>query len=159
MTKTKRIKVLTRTNLQNTTQTNKDWATRIPLKTGVNSGGQEGIKQFLLHKWHPSYSSLVTYPMISQEFGLGGFFFGGGVLVFFATQLYVRFDNLPTCRKYLHDLIISLVEEIEVHKASLTPPLFIECLYQARIMSEDVLQSQLHVHVYIYISFLLMAIE
>jgi hypothetical protein len=46
----------------------------------VNSGGQEGIKQFLLHKWHPSYSSLVTYSMISQEFGLGGFwgwFFGG----------------------------------------------------------------------------------
>jgi len=71
----------------------------------------------------------------------------------------VRFDNLPTCRKYLHDLIISLVEEIEVHKTSLAPPLFIECLYQARIVSEDVLQSQLHVHVYIYISFLLMAIE
>jgi hypothetical protein len=41
-------------------------------------------------------------------------------------SLYVRADNLLTCRKHVHHRIISLRGEDCAHKTSLTPPLFIE---------------------------------
>ena len=45
------------------------------------------------------------------------------------------------CGKHLHHHIISLREEVLVHKTSLTTPLLLKCLYQARKVKG-------HVHVY-----------
>jgi hypothetical protein len=41
------------------------------------------------------------------------------------TQLYMRVDILLTCRKHLHDTIISITGEVWAHMANLTLSLFI----------------------------------
>jgi hypothetical protein len=52
------------------------------------------------------------------------------IMVFFIIKLfirlYVRVSILLTCRKRLHDHIISLKRKVWAHKTSLTLPLFIE---------------------------------
>jgi hypothetical protein len=41
-------------------------------------------------------------------------------------RLYMRLGILLTCRKHLHDCIISVRVDVWAHNISLTPPLFIE---------------------------------
>ena len=49
------------------------------------------------------------------------------------TQLYVRGDILLTNGTHLHEYIISLRGEgVQGHKTSLTLPLLLKCLHQAR---------------------------
>ena len=47
-------------------------------------------------------------------------------------RFYVRVCVILRCGKHLHDGIISLRGEVWVNKISLTAPLLMKCLYQAR---------------------------
>ena len=66
-------------DLQNTTEKTKDWATRTPLKTGVNSGASEGlaipapdsigIRRVTLVT-NPKIIILIVFPVIIFDIGL-----------------------------------------------------------------------------------------
>ena len=51
------------------------------------------------------------------------------------THLYVKVSILLTCRKRLHDNIISLKRKVWAHKASLTCHFLLKCQYQTRKVS------------------------